>query len=204
MTPPPLIPAACPPPLPPVPVDEAARAVTRERLRLLSIAYYVSGALGAVFVSFLLIHLCVFTAISFMPESAFQSKGNHPEHPAECPEDAILWPACDHFSNCGRFHWCCHPVRVDPRGPHILCRPLHCQAAEPDVCPRDGWRQLHLDPLRLAAGYCHFPYARRESCEVRIPGVSPSVFADLDRLFFLNGEQPCCPGVEARQSFILG
>jgi hypothetical protein len=72
----PLVPAVSPPPLPPIPIDETARAVTRERLRLLSIAYYISGALGAVFVSFLLIHLCVFTAISFMPESAFQSKGN--------------------------------------------------------------------------------------------------------------------------------
>ena len=70
------IPVVCLPQLPPVPVDEVARAVTRERLRLLSIAYYISGVLGAVFVSFLLIHLCVFTAISFMPESAFQSKGN--------------------------------------------------------------------------------------------------------------------------------
>jgi len=52
------------------------QAVTRERLRLLSIAFRISGILGAVFVSFLLIHLCVFTAISFMPESTFQSSGN--------------------------------------------------------------------------------------------------------------------------------
>ena len=68
-------PQASPPPLP-VQVNDPKRAVTRERLRLLSIAYRISGILGAVFVSFLLIHLCVFTVISFMPESAFQSKGN--------------------------------------------------------------------------------------------------------------------------------
>jgi hypothetical protein len=42
-----LVPAASPPPLPPIPVDEGVRAVTRERLSLLSIAYYISGALGA-------------------------------------------------------------------------------------------------------------------------------------------------------------
>jgi hypothetical protein len=42
-----LIPPVCPPPLPPVQADEAAHAVTCERLRLLSIAYYISGALGS-------------------------------------------------------------------------------------------------------------------------------------------------------------
>jgi len=68
-------PQASLPPLP-VPVDGPKRAVTKERLRLLSIAYRISGVLGAGFVSFLLIHLCVFTAISFVPESAFKSSGN--------------------------------------------------------------------------------------------------------------------------------
>lgn len=100
MTAPSLILAATPPPLPPVPVNEAARAVTRERLRLLSIAYYISGVLGAIFVSFLLIHLCVFTAISFMPESAFQSGNQHPstqsspqrvqKTPSACPPVIIF------------------------------------------------------------------------------------------------------------------
>ena len=69
------VPQPNPPPLP-VPFDDSKRAVTRERLRLLSIAYRISGILGAVFVSFLLIHLCVFTVISFVPGSAFQSNGN--------------------------------------------------------------------------------------------------------------------------------
>ena len=62
-----------------MPVDDPRRAVTRERLRLLSIAYRISGILGAVFVSFLLIHLCMFTAMSFIPGSAFQPTGN--QHP---------------------------------------------------------------------------------------------------------------------------
>ena len=87
------IPAACPPPLPLVPADEAALAVTRERLRLLSIAYCISGALGAVFVSFLLIHLCVFTAISFMPESAFQSKGNQHSTTQSSPQSVQKTPS---------------------------------------------------------------------------------------------------------------
>lgn len=69
------MPQTSPPPLPPVLVDASKRAVTRERLRLLSIAYRIYGILGALFVSFLLIHLCVFTVFSFVPESAFQSTG---------------------------------------------------------------------------------------------------------------------------------
>ena len=75
MTDPTLISHAAPPPLP-VLVGDPGRAVTSERLRLLSIACRISGILGVVFVPFLLIHLCLFTVISFVPESAFQSKGN--------------------------------------------------------------------------------------------------------------------------------
>jgi len=93
MTEPSLAPAASPPPLPPVPADESARAVTRERLRLLSIAYYISGVLGAVFVSFLLIHLCVFTAISFMPESAFQTNGSQHSTAQRSPQSIQKTPS---------------------------------------------------------------------------------------------------------------
>jgi len=55
------------PSLPP----DALRAVTRERLRLLSIGFYISGAIGAVCVSFLIIHLTVLSVLSFVPESAW-------------------------------------------------------------------------------------------------------------------------------------
>lgn len=61
-----------PPPLPP----DVVQAVTRERLRLLSIGYYISGAIGAAMVSVLLIHFTVFLVISFLPESTW----NQPEH----------------------------------------------------------------------------------------------------------------------------
>lgn len=66
------VPQVVPPPLPPGVIDEVKRAVTCERLRLLSIAFYISGALGAAFISILLIHFFVFAAISFMPETAFE------------------------------------------------------------------------------------------------------------------------------------
>lgn len=58
------VPQVSPPPLPPGLIDDVKRAVTCERLRLLSIAFYISGALGATFVSILLIHFCVLAAMS--------------------------------------------------------------------------------------------------------------------------------------------
>lgn len=73
-------PQVIPPPLP-IPPDDSRRAVTCERLRLLSIAFRISGILGAGFVSILLIHFFVFTAISFIPESAFQSTGSTQHSP---------------------------------------------------------------------------------------------------------------------------
>lgn len=57
------------PPLPP----EVLRAVTRERLRLLSLAYFWSGAIGAIFVSFLIIHFTLFTVLSFIPQSKWNN-----------------------------------------------------------------------------------------------------------------------------------
>jgi len=56
-------------------------AVTEERLRLLSLGFYISGAIGAVLVSFLLIHLAMFAGFSFMPESAWHTGKGHPDAP---------------------------------------------------------------------------------------------------------------------------
>lgn len=60
---------------PPLPLD-IQRAITLERLRLLSWAFYISGAIGIVMVSFLLIHLAVLTSISFNPASIWPSEKN--------------------------------------------------------------------------------------------------------------------------------
>lgn len=56
--------------------EEAVRAVAEERLRLLSIGYYVSGALGVLMVSFLLFHFLIFSAFSFMPARVFEQGEN--------------------------------------------------------------------------------------------------------------------------------
>lgn len=47
--------------------------IVRERLRLLAIGFYVKGAVGAVFISFLLLHFFMFLGFSFIPESAWNT-----------------------------------------------------------------------------------------------------------------------------------
>jgi hypothetical protein len=58
-----------PPAIPALP--EVRRAIVAERLRWLSLAYQISGAIGAICVSFLLIHLCFLATISFLPNSVW-------------------------------------------------------------------------------------------------------------------------------------
>lgn len=84
MNEPPAVSPACPPPLPRDPGGEIRRAVTCERLRILSIAYYISGALGAASISILLIHFFLFAAFSFMPEASFHQSppAHHDSQPA--------------------------------------------------------------------------------------------------------------------------
>ena len=43
---------------------------------MLAIGYYISGIIGAVSVSILLLHFCMFAALSFMPPSGFSSGKN--------------------------------------------------------------------------------------------------------------------------------
>ena len=48
--------------------------IVRERLRLLVIGFYVKGAVGAVCISFLLLHCFFFLGLSFLPESSWAPK----------------------------------------------------------------------------------------------------------------------------------
>ena len=47
--------------------------ITRERLRLLAVGFYVKGAVCALVVSVFLIHFVMLLGFSFMPESAWQT-----------------------------------------------------------------------------------------------------------------------------------
>lgn len=47
---------------------------TNERLRLLAWGYYIRGGMGLVFSLFFLLYALIFGAVSFMPESAFNSQ----------------------------------------------------------------------------------------------------------------------------------
>ena len=58
----------------PAPTEAEQEIITRERLRLLAIGFYVKGAVGAAFISFLLLHFFMFLGFSFMPESSWQPK----------------------------------------------------------------------------------------------------------------------------------
>ena len=54
------------------------QVIATDRLRLLSLAYYISGAIGAVLVSFLLLHFFMFLGLSFMPASQWASPARSP------------------------------------------------------------------------------------------------------------------------------
>jgi hypothetical protein len=56
---------------PPALSEAEEQIIVRERLRLLAIGFYMKGAVGALFVSFFLIHFFMFLAFSFMPESSW-------------------------------------------------------------------------------------------------------------------------------------
>jgi hypothetical protein len=52
--------------------------IATDRLRLLSLAYYISGAIGAVLVSFLLLHFFLFLGFSFIPASQWATPARNP------------------------------------------------------------------------------------------------------------------------------
>ena len=69
MTDPTPLPNPNPAPLPPTPIQaEIQAALDADRLKLLEIGYYISGIVTAVFVSFLLLHFCLFLFFAFNPQ----------------------------------------------------------------------------------------------------------------------------------------
>jgi hypothetical protein len=59
---------------PPALSEAEEQIIVRERMRLLTIGFYVKGAVGALFISFLLLHFFVFLGMSFIPESTWEPK----------------------------------------------------------------------------------------------------------------------------------
>lgn len=59
-------------------IDSQRKVIALDRLRLLSIAYYISGAIGAAFVSFLLIHFFLLLGLSFIPASQWNQPTSTP------------------------------------------------------------------------------------------------------------------------------
>jgi hypothetical protein len=74
---------------PPALSEAEEQIIARERLRLLAIGFYVKGAVGAIFVSFLLFHFVFLLGFSFMPESAW----NPPLKPATTAQSLSVFPS---------------------------------------------------------------------------------------------------------------
>jgi hypothetical protein len=66
-----------------IPAETEALIVTNERLRLLSLAFYISGIIGFICASFLILHTLMFGIFSFIPASEWSS-GNK-TGPSEAP-----------------------------------------------------------------------------------------------------------------------
>jgi hypothetical protein len=74
---------------PPIAPEVEEQVIVRERLRLLAIGYYVKGAVGAVFISFLLLHFFLFLGFSFIPESGW----NPPVKPVITAQSPSVLPS---------------------------------------------------------------------------------------------------------------
>lgn len=57
----------------PPPLNIERQVIALDRLRLLSVGYYISGAIGVAFVSFLLIHFFLLLGLSFIPPSQWNA-----------------------------------------------------------------------------------------------------------------------------------
>jgi hypothetical protein len=82
---------ATPPPAPPSPEVQMAinEAVDRDRLKLLEVAYYLSGGVTILFVSFLLIHFTLFLVLGLNPQVFAHTTGSN-GHPAAPPPPGIF------------------------------------------------------------------------------------------------------------------
>ena len=103
----------------------------RERLRLLALGYYVKGAVGAVFVSFFLLHFCMFLGFSFLPESSW----NAPPKSATTAQSPLVLPS--------------PALRVANQGPPVII--FRILAAVIGVIILLGWT---FGALTIYAGRC--------------------------------------------------
>lgn len=81
------------------PLDSNRKIIALDRLRLLSVAYYISGAIGAAMVSFLLFHFFLILGMSFVPPEAWNQPRPTPK-PAYTvsPSAPASTPAAAHKS----------------------------------------------------------------------------------------------------------
>ena len=77
----------------PTSFNRERQIIALDRLRVLSIAYYISGAIGAVFVSFLLIHFFVLLGFSFVPASQWDTPAQTTRSAQHAPASPLPMPS---------------------------------------------------------------------------------------------------------------
>jgi len=110
------------------------QAIALDRLRLLSLGYYISGGIGAVLVSFFLIHFFMLLAFSFIPASQWNT-------PAPTPGNA-------HYASPSPIPTASPTPSNDQAPPAIMFRILAGVIGLIIIC---GWT---LGALTAYAGHC--------------------------------------------------
>jgi hypothetical protein len=116
----------------PPPSDRSREIVALDRLGLLSLAYYISGAIGAAVVSFLLIHFFILLGLSFVPASQW----TQPAPAIATAPYVVPSPAAS-------------PGRGDFQGPPVIM--FRIFAGVIGLIVVGGWT---LGALTAYAGYC--------------------------------------------------
>lgn len=120
---------------PPSP-DIERQVIALDRLRLLSLGYYISGVIGAAFVSFLLLHFFLFLGFSFIPESQWNASTASPSPAQHASASAMPVPSASPFA------------KTNQGPPAIMFRLF---AAVIGVIIIGGWT---LGALTTYAGHC--------------------------------------------------
>lgn len=114
--------------------DQEGKIIARERLRLLALGYYISGAIGAVFASFLIFHVIMFGVFSFIPEKEWNAppkQTTSTESKSETSGETVVKPSASSTAP-----------------PMIIFRIMACAMGFVMVC---GWI---LGGLTIYAGRC--------------------------------------------------
>src|ERR1700719_2961066 len=149
---------------PPALSEAEEQIIVRERLRLLAIGFYVKGAVGAVVVSFFLIHFFMMLGFSFLPQSAWDAQ---PKSVTTTQSSAVLsspvaftpadesGAAGNHVPNFRGGDRRNHFAGLDVWRVDDLRRTVRSQPHASHVHLGYGWLELRSDSVGDPPGNCH-------------------------------------------------